>query len=212
MNAAEITREDSEVFIMVTIEQIDEFRKRTNSSYADAKYFLEKNQGDILEAIIDFERTKTGKTQNSQQKKGGDDFGKNFAEMLQKGFDTRIFIEDKNSTLFTIPVILLVFLIPFWPFALLFLAFLYILGYKFSVKCAKNENVNINSFFHNINDKMKEGGMNKGYQGCCKQKSTDSAPPATVQTTDLQPVPPEDGKPDAAEKDKDDGYKEYTVE
>ena len=27
---------------MITIEQIDEFRKRTNSSYSDTKYFLEK--------------------------------------------------------------------------------------------------------------------------------------------------------------------------
>ena len=53
---------------MITIEQIDEFRKRTHSSYEDAKFFLEKNNGDILDAIIDFERTKTGRNQSSKSK------------------------------------------------------------------------------------------------------------------------------------------------
>ena len=54
---------------MITIEQIDEFRKRTHSSYEDAKFFLEKNNGDILDAIIDFERTKTGKGTSRQSQK-----------------------------------------------------------------------------------------------------------------------------------------------
>jgi len=44
---------------MITMEQVDEFRKRTNSSYEDAKYFLERNKVDVLDSIIDFERRKT---------------------------------------------------------------------------------------------------------------------------------------------------------
>ena len=113
---------------MITIEQIDEFRKRTNSSYEDAKYYLDKNNGDILDAIIDFERAKAGRPKNHQDRNQKEDVGRRFAEILQKGFDTRIFVEDKNTTLFTIPVILLVLLIPMWVIMLLFFAFLLMLG------------------------------------------------------------------------------------
>ncbi|NMA67703.1 MAG: hypothetical protein GX957_15980 [Clostridiaceae bacterium] len=106
---------------MITIEQIDEFRKRTNSSYGDAKYFLERNNGNVLDAIIDFERTKAGKTHS--QNKQNSDVGKRFAEVLQKGFDTKMIVEDKNSILFSVPVILLIILIPLWPVVILFFTF-----------------------------------------------------------------------------------------
>ena len=55
---------------MITMEQIDEFRKRTNSSYEDAKYYLERNNGDVLDAIIDFERSKTGSSGERERHHG----------------------------------------------------------------------------------------------------------------------------------------------
>lgn len=55
---------------MITMEQIDEFRKRTNSSYEDAKYYLERNNGDVLDAIIDFERSKTGRSGQRERHHG----------------------------------------------------------------------------------------------------------------------------------------------
>ena len=106
---------------MITIEQIDEFRKRTHSSYEDAKFFLEKNNGDVLDAIIDFERTKTGKGYSRHNQKHRKDNGDKFADILQKGFDTKLVVEDKESVLFKIPIILFLLLIPLWVFVLLFL-------------------------------------------------------------------------------------------
>jgi hypothetical protein len=53
---------------MVTIEMVEEFRRRTNCSYDDAKYYLEKYNGDMLEAIIAFER---GRNHGYQHKHGG---------------------------------------------------------------------------------------------------------------------------------------------
>lgn len=41
---------------MITLEQVEELRKRTNISYDDAKKALEETNGDILEAIINLEK------------------------------------------------------------------------------------------------------------------------------------------------------------
>lgn len=192
---------------MITIEQIDEFRKRTNSSYEDAKYYLEKNNGEILDAIIDFERSKAGKQHGGYQKKRQDDFGRRFADVLQKGFDTRIFVEDKNATLFTIPVILLILLIPMWFLVLLGFLFLMMLGYKFSIRDVKSQNVNVNSFFNNINEKMKEAGSTKGTPNQNQANKAQVPVPSNM----TQPVAPEGSKPQQ-DPNKEEGYNEYTVE
>jgi translation elongation factor EF-Ts len=42
----------------VTLEKIDALRERVGVSYRVAKELLEKNNGDILEALIDFENEK----------------------------------------------------------------------------------------------------------------------------------------------------------
>lgn len=200
---------------MITIDQIDEFRKRTNSSYEDAKYYLEKNNGDILDAIIDFERSKTGRTNKKQH----NDFGKNFADILQKGFDTRIFVEDKNSILFSIPVILLILFIPLWVPVMILAMLLLVLGYKFSIRDVKSQDVNVNNIFKNINEKMREaGGTKDSYKARSENSATKtgntgeipekmSNVPVLPKTT--QPPSPGGQKPDA---DNDEGYKEYTIE
>ena len=199
---------------MVTIEQIDEFRKRTHSSYEDAKFFLERNNGDVLDAIIDFERAKSGKYQSCNRGKNHEDTGKRFAEVLQKGFDTRIIVEDKNSTLFTIPVILLVLFIPMWVIIALFFLFLVMLGYKFSIRDVKSQIFNVDTFFHNINEKMKDTSSTKKpphtpNQGSAQPQS--SKPQVPVVSTMTPPATSEAKKP-GEEPNKDEGYKEYTIE
>ncbi len=206
---------------MITIEQIDEFRKRTHSSYEDAKYYLEKSNGDILDAIIDFERSKSGKSHGHNHKKQQDDFGKRFAEILQKGFDTRIFVEDKNSVLFAIPLILLVLFIPLWVPAIIIAILLSMLGYKFTVRDVKSQNIDINNIFRNINDKMKESGGKKDTstnQSGNEENRTavanqppmnESKAPTAPEMT--QSLVPEVQKP-KSDSDNDEGYKEYTIE
>ncbi|NLU52326.1 MAG: hypothetical protein GXX10_05635 [Clostridiaceae bacterium] len=198
---------------MITIELIDEFRKRTNSSYEDAKYFLEKNNGDILEAIIDFERTKASKFHN-HRKHYHKDFGQSFADVLQKGFDTRIVVEDNNSVLFSIPLIFMFFLIPMWVLMLLFFAFLYILGYKFSIRDIKNQNINVNAFFRTIGDRMKEYNTHTKQNGNANYNAGPNNAHTNITTYNPNyPAAPETSN-DSKDQDKDneDGYKEYTIE
>ena len=198
---------------MITIEQIDEFRKRTNSSYEDAKYYLEKNNGDVLEAIIDFERSKTGKSYHYNKRDccstRNQDAGKKFSDLLQKGFDTRIFVEDKSSVLFNIPVILLLLLLPLWVVIVVMFIFFAMLGYKISVRDIKSENVNVNDFFRNVSEKMKEA--NPGAKQAAPQKPSQPPVPSNsnVPETRSETNQPEVKKD---EQSKEDGFKEYTIE
>ncbi len=49
---------------MVTLEQVEKLREYANVSYDEAKKALEKNEGDILQALIDLEQE--GKTKSPQ--------------------------------------------------------------------------------------------------------------------------------------------------
>ncbi|NLL68400.1 MAG: hypothetical protein GX236_12035 [Clostridiaceae bacterium] len=211
---------------MVTIEQIDEFRKRTHSSYEDAKYFLEKNNGDVLDAIIDFERTKSNRVHSHQSKKQRDDFGNRFADILQKGFDTKLVVEDKGSPLFAIPIILLILLLPIWVFILLFFILLTTLGYKLSIKDEKSQNVNVNSIFQNINNKMKDKEKGTGTDAKSENyyyqpgksydepkteenKNNNSQVPVQIKTDWPGDVKAQESKNNP---NNDEGYNEYTIE
>ncbi|HHU89950.1 MAG TPA: DUF4342 domain-containing protein [Clostridiaceae bacterium] len=205
---------------MITIEQIDEFRKRTHSSYEDAKFFLEKNNGDILDAIIDFERTKTGKGTSRQSQKQKNDLGDKFADILQKGIDTKIIVEDKESVLLRIPIIILLLLIPLWVFVLLFAILLSTLGYKFNIREEKSQNVNVNSIFQNINSKLKDNETDKNNTRKRYSKSDDNSRTQTTQNNSSN-VPIEIATDISNESethepvndfDNEEGYNEYTVE
>jgi len=177
---------------MISMELIDEFRRRTHSSYEEAKFYLERNNGDLLDAIIDFERSKTGRTNHYQGRyhaphdRYQQDYGHRLTSLLQKGFDTRIFVEDNKSVLFNVPVILLLFLLPFWVIIVVLFVFFMMLGYRISVRDVKSRNIDVNAIFNNISEKMRENGR-----------------PAEQQA-------PSD--PQTGDKDKKDGYKEYTIE
>jgi len=204
---------------MITIEQIDEFRKRTHSSYEDAKFFLEKNNGDIVDAIIDFERTKTGKGRRYQNHKQSD-LGDKFADILQKGIDTKIVVEDKETVLFKIPVIILLLLLPLWAFVLIFAILLSTLGYKFSIREEKSQSTNINSIVKSINNKLKDKEKDKYNTRNQQSKSEDnSGTQITVNHGSRTPAPdatvmPKESDTRHSENDTDneDGYNEYTVE
>jgi hypothetical protein len=195
---------------MVTIEQIDEFRKRTHSSYEDAKFFLERNNGDILDAIIDFERTKSGRCAGGPRGRYYDNSGRRFSDIIQKGFDTRIFIEDKNAPLFSIPVIFLFFFIPFWVFAALGFLFLALLGYKFSIRDVKSQSVNVDSVFNSIHEKMKENTQTRKPPQPYQQRPAQESKAQYPVVSDL--TPPDRVQKPGEDPNKDEGYKEYTIE
>jgi len=203
---------------MITIEQIDEFRKRTHSSYEDAKFFLEKNNGDILDAIIDFERTRAGKGHRYQNNKQRNDLGDKFADLLQKGIDTKIVVEDKESVLFKVPVIILILLLPLWAFVLIFAILLSTLGYKFSIHEEKSQNTNVNSIVKSINNKLKDKEKDKNNARSQQSKSEDNSG-IIVNSSSQVPARNETDVPHESDihqptdfPENEDDFNEYTVE
>ncbi len=161
---------------MVTIEQIDEFRRRTNSSYEDAKVFLERHNGDVLEAIIEFEKSKATWTPNQFAAKKGDFMGQ-LVKIVQKGFDLRMTVEDKQGKgLFTVPILLLLLLVPVWPMVLLICIGLIFLGYKLGFRDIKTVNVDVKGIFDSLGAQMRDVGRQHaarpGQQGGTPQGGT----------------------------------------
>ena len=114
---------------MITMEMIDEFRKRTNCSYQEAKLYLERNNGSFVDAIVDFEKTHN-KIKDEKKASRGDFFN--------KALNTKFIIEHNYSTILNISVlflgILILLTLPALPVFLISLLVALILGCKISIK------------------------------------------------------------------------------
>lgn len=146
---------------MVTMEMIDQFRKRTNCSYEEAKMYLERNQGNMVDAIVDFERNHNKVKNEVKTSKL-----KNF---FSKAYNTRLIVENKGTPVVNLSVL---FIALFVLFTLRSLAVIIIscvvallLGYRFSIQKYTGDNLDINKYF---NDVSKNAGTtaqnNQSYQ------------------------------------------------
>lgn len=182
---------------MITLEQVDQLRKRTNCSYEEAKELLEKHNGDVLEAIVDFEKNRKGKSysysknnysgSDNTEHRNGSDFWKKVREVIQLGFENRIAVEDKKGILVNVPVNIMILLMIFIPYIMIpAFILLLILGYKISIKKAEGTEVNISAMMKDVTDKF---ACNNQYQQ-----------PKQPENQEIVPVP-----------EKDD-YNEITIE
>lgn len=142
----------------ISIEQIDEMRKRTNCSYQEAKELLEKHEGDMVEAIVEFEKTQAHRFKHKNHRCDSS-HGEKIKNLFHKGFITRFVIEKKENTILNIPinVLILALLITmplFWVYLILFVA-IYIMGYKIRIKKEEGEEVNINEIMDGIGSKVR---------------------------------------------------------
>lgn len=138
------------------IHMIDEFRRRTNASYDEASYYLEKHNGDLLEAIIAFEREKTGfQGQGTAHSRTGG-FVNGLIKGIQMLFDTKLIITDKNLKTFNIPIILPLILIPAWHVFIIMAIVMYFMGFRFTFHKIPDANVNVESIVNKIKDKVNE--------------------------------------------------------
>lgn len=141
----------------ISMEQIDEMRKRTNCSYQEAKELLGKNNGDLLEAIVEFEKKYGHRDKHKhQERKQGKARVK---ELIRKGFLTRFMIEKENTTILNIPVnilILAVFVtIPaFWAWPVVLVA-VYLMGYKIRIRKEEGQDVNLSAMVDELGSKVR---------------------------------------------------------
>ncbi|NLY18612.1 MAG: DUF4342 domain-containing protein [Clostridiaceae bacterium] len=157
---------------MITLEQVDQLRKRTNCSYEEAKELLEKHNGDVLEAIVDFEKNRKGKSYSHQkgynsfsentQYRSGSDFWKKVREFIQLGFDCRIVAEDHKGILLNIPVNIMILLVIFLPYVMIpAFILLLVLRYKISIIKPEGTEYNISAVLKDVTDKFAANNQNQ---------------------------------------------------
>ena len=142
----------------INMEQIDEMRKRTNCSYQEAKELLEKHNGDLIDAIVEFEKkhSQGSKSTSSSKKESG--FVTKVKDLVQKGFLTRFVIEKEKNTILNIPVNILILAVIitmpiFWLYPVLFIL-IYLMGYKIRIR-KEGQEVDINEIVDGIGSKVK---------------------------------------------------------
>jgi len=126
----------------VTLEQIDELRKRVNVSYEEAKKTLEKNDGDLIKSIIELEKKKGSK----DQKKGG------FTNAANKLLALKLSIKNREGdTILNVPVVivLLTFLMSFWTVIIL-LALALVTSCQINVY--RDKGINVNNIKKNVKE------------------------------------------------------------
>lgn len=141
----------------MNIQMIDEFRRRTNASYDEARYYLERNNGDLLEAIIAFERDRRGYHHAGRQKtceSGG--FARGIVRVIQRLFDIKVVITDKSLKSYRIPIIIPIALLPALHFMVLMAVIMMFMGFKFSFQEMPDPNANIQSIIDKIKNKVNE--------------------------------------------------------
>lgn len=96
----------------VTLEKVDEIRKRTGVSYEKAKHALEVCEGDVLESLIYIEKFENKQetsdvfeeNQDNKKPMSIDELKDWFKEVIEKGNVTRIKIKKDDTELIDIPV------------------------------------------------------------------------------------------------------------
>jgi hypothetical protein len=138
------------------IHLIDEFRRRTNASYDEAKYYLERFNGDLLEAIVAFERERTGHFSRSRGHGGANRLLHGLMRFVQRLIDIKLIITDKNLKSYPVPLILLVVLGPVWHILVLAAILMMIMGYKFTFELIPDQNINVENIVEKIKNKVRE--------------------------------------------------------
>ena len=99
-----------------------------------------------MDAIVEFEKAKAkeASVMTINHEEAERDFFKSIWEMIQKGFENNVVIEDRNGILINLPVnimILLIIIIP--PVTIPILLLLMVLGYKISIRKQKGEEIDL---------------------------------------------------------------------
>lgn len=140
----------------MNIQLIDEFRRRTNASYEEAKYYLERYNGDLLEAIVAFERERTSYHSRGRTQGFANRLLNGIIRVVQRLIDIKLVITDKNTRTFPIPLLLLIVLGPVWHILVFAAIIMLIMGYRFSFQDMPDPNMNVGNIVDKIKNKARE--------------------------------------------------------
>ena len=128
----------------VSLDKMDVIMERANVSYQEAKDALEKHDGDLVEALIELEaeeKTKKNKKRiNENMNEKGASFFSKITEELKKMHKQKFRIKKEEEQIINIPLTLgILFIVVTFPFSLILLGILVIIGYKISVTTKDSE-------------------------------------------------------------------------
>ncbi len=156
----------------ITLEKIDQLRERTGVSYKEAKEVLEKHNGDVLEAIIDLEESKSNWSDNLSNK--GEAIIESLREILRKGNVTKIVVKKDGDTIINLPVTAgAIGAILALPVTALGLTAAVISKCSIEITREDGEIININEMAEKTVDKVKKGFRKEDRFNSTSKDSTD---------------------------------------
>jgi len=136
-----------------TLNQIDQIIERTKVSYAEAKEALDACNGDVLEAIIKIESSKSTQSEtNIKSEKSNFDAQFKFAlkqvgKVLSKSLQIKVLWKKETQTLLELPL-LIVIIATLWlmPFSLLVLALPFFFGVRMQINRGNGKVTDVNDW------------------------------------------------------------------
>lgn len=135
----------------ITLEQIDELKKRANVSFEDARMALQECNGDLVEALVYLEKNgKINSTNSSEQKES---LGDKFKTLLDKGNNTRFIIWKKDKTILNLSVtISIIIAVLAFHVSIIGLVVALIFGYRFKFEKKNGEDMKVNETLDKMHD------------------------------------------------------------
>lgn len=136
-----------------TLDHVDQIIERTKVSYAEAKEALDACNGDVLEAIIKIESSKSNKSESgTKSEKSNFDAQLKFAlkqagKILSKGLQIKVLWKKETQTLLELPL-LIVLIATLWlmPFSLLVLALPFFFGVRMQINRGNGKVTDVNDW------------------------------------------------------------------
>ena len=142
----------------ITLEQIDELRKRANVSFEDAREALQECNGDLVEAIVYLEKNGKIKSTNSSEPK--DSLWDKFKALVNKGNNTRFIMYKHDKTIINLSVTISIIVAALaFHIAVIGLVIALIAGYRFKFVKNNGEDMKVNETLdkmHNNIDNIKK--------------------------------------------------------
>lgn len=140
----------------VTLEQIDELRKRANVGYKEAKEALEMFDGDLVDALAYLDGEKKTKTDCIN---GSDIFGK-IKKLISKGNKIKLKISKNDITIINVPITLVIIVgIALFPFFVASMILSVVTGCKIRVVKDNGEDCFINKHIEKVSNVVNDAAQ-----------------------------------------------------